>query len=285
MILVTGAGGKTGRAVVRALVARGETVRALVRQHGQAEDLRRLGAGDVATSDILSATGLVRAMEGARAVYLIAPNTHPEETRIGEVALAAARSAGVERLVYHSVLHPQTRQMPHHWQKLAVEEQLFESGLDFTVLQPAPYMQNVLAYWDTIAAEGEYVVPYGEAAALSLVDLRDVAEVAARVLTGNAHNGAIYELAGPEALSPAQIAHRLGETLDRPVRAETQPIPEWVDQARGRGLEEYAVSALSKMFDYYDRHGLRGNPRVLTWLLGRQPTTFREFADRAARTR
>lgn len=282
MILVTGAGGKTGQAIVRVLSARDERVRALVRRRELVPELHRLGAVDVVVGDLLDLAGMARAMEGVRVVYLIAPNVHPEETRIGEIAIAAAKSAGLERFVYHSVLHPQTRAMPHHWQKLAVEEQLFESGLNFTILQPAAYMQNLLPYWDTLVADGRYWVPYREDAALSLVDLDDVAEVAARVLTNSRHSGAIYELAGPEALTPADIAKVLTERLGRTAKAASLPVSEWVEQARTAGLGEYAIDALAKMFRYYDRFGLQGNPNVLESLLGRAPTTLSEFVDRVA---
>ena len=76
------------------------------------------------------------------------------------MAMEAARTAGVKRFVYHSVLHPQTEEMPHHWQKLRVEEEIFRGGLPFTILQPCAYMQNVVAYLDDIVMKGRYVVPY-----------------------------------------------------------------------------------------------------------------------------
>lgn len=282
MILVTGAGGKTGRAVVRALAARNERVRALLRRQEQASDLKSLGTVEGVVEDLLDAVGMVRAMEGVHAVYLIAPNVHPEETRIGETVIAAARTAGVKRFVYHSVLHPQTREMPHHWQKLTLEEKLFESGLEYTILQPAAYMQNVLSHWNEMVSDGVYRVPYGVDAPLSLVDLEDVAEVAAKVLTSSGHQGAIYELAGPEALSPAEIARVLSECLQRPVDAESFPVSEWVEQARADGLGDYPIEALTKMFRYYDQFGLRGNPQVLEWLLGRRPVTLGEAVERHA---
>src|SRR5690606_34210295 len=100
----------------------------------------------------------------------------------------------------------QTEEMPHHWNKLRVEAWLFESGLDYTILQPAAYMQNVLGNWRRLIEEGVYAVPYPAETRMSLVDLQDVAEVAATVLTDPGHTGAIYELAGPEALTQTQIA-------------------------------------------------------------------------------
>lgn len=284
MILVTGAGGKTGRSVVRALLARGEPVRALVRHQEQAMDLQSLGASDAVAADLLDAAAMAQAMDGVRAVYLVAPNVHPEERRIGEVAIAAAKTAGVGLLLYHSVLHPQTREMPHHWQKLAVEEMLFESGLNFTILQPAAYMQNLLSLWDTVVSEGVYCVPYGDGGALSMVDLEDVAEVAAKMLTAPGHEGAVYELAGPEPLSPAEIVGVLSESLGREIRAESLSIEAWTEQARAGGMSDYSVDALERMFRYYDQFGLQGNPRVLEWLLERSPTTLSGFVDRTLRS-
>jgi nucleoside-diphosphate-sugar epimerase len=143
-------------------------------------------------------------------------------------------------------------------------------------------MQNVLSHWNEMVSDGVYRVPYGVDAPLSLVDLEDVAEVAAKVLTSSGHQGAIYELAGPEALSPAEIARVLSECLQRPVDAESFPVSEWVEQARADGLGDYPIEALTKMFRYYDQFGLRGNPQVLEWLLGRRPVTLGEAVERHA---
>jgi NAD(P)H dehydrogenase (quinone) len=221
---------------------------------------------------------------GAWAIYHICPNMHPDEVAIGQVVIAAARAAGVERLVYHSVLHPQTEAMPHHWQKLHVEEKLFESGLPYTILQPAAYMQNVLAYWNQIVEQGVYPVPYSVEARLSLVALEDVAEAAGIVLTESRHIGATYELAGPEPLSQVEVAATLSQRLGRPVHAQTVPLDEWERKARTSGMSDYAIETLLQMFRYYDRFGLCANPNVLTWLLHRPATTFAAFIARIPNT-
>jgi uncharacterized protein YbjT (DUF2867 family) len=194
--------------------------------------------------------------------------------------LHAAQSQGVNRFVYHSVLHPQTEAMPHHWHKLRVEELLFKAGLDFTILQPAAYLQNVLASWPLIMEQGVYRVPYAVTTRLGMVDLRDVAEAAARVLTEPGHSGAVYELAGREVLSQTEVAAILTQCLERPVHAETLPRSAWTEGARKAGLGDYQVTTLLAMFDYYERYGFWGNARVLTGLLGRAPTLFAEFVAR-----
>jgi uncharacterized protein YbjT (DUF2867 family) len=280
MILITGAAGKTGRAVLRALVARGETVRALVHRSEQMPHLEALGAQEVLAGDMREQATIERAAHAVRAVYHICPNVSPDEVTIGQAAIAAARSAGVEHFVYHSVLHPQTEAMPHHWQKLRVEEKLFESSLPYTILQPSVYMQNVLAHWQQILAQGTYPVPYAIDTRLGMVDLEDVAAAAAIVLTQAGNTGATYELAGAEALTQVEVAAILSQQLGHPVRAEVISRQAWERGARASGLGDYQVQTLLKMFDYYERYGFWGNPRVLGWLLGRPPATFAAFVER-----
>jgi uncharacterized protein YbjT (DUF2867 family) len=283
MILVTGASGKTGLAVVAALVRAGAATRALVRRPSQVERMTDLGAREVVAVDLAVIPELRRAAEGIRAVYHICPNLHPDEVDIGRAVIAAAREAGAEHFVLHSVLHPQTEQMPHHWNKLRVEEALLESGLDFTVLQPAAYMQNLLSAWKLITDEGLLRNPYPVETRLSLVDLEDVAEAAALVLTQPGHRGATYELAGTPPLTQTEVAAGLSDALGRPVRAVAEPIEAWALRARTAGLGDHHRATLIQMFRYYGRHGLIGSPNTLAWLLGRSPTSLVEFARRASR--
>jgi uncharacterized protein YbjT (DUF2867 family) len=278
MILVTGASGKTGRAVVRALAERGQRVRALARR-----EISLPGAEQSVVGNLLDEKDVRRAMERVRAAYHLCPNVHPDEIVIGEVVISAAKAAGVEHFVYHSVLHPQAEAMPHHWHKLRVEELLFESGLPFTILQPTAYMQNILAGWKLIVEEGVLRNPYPVETKLSLVDLEDVAEAAATVLAEPGHAGATYELVGTPPLTQTEVAETLSEALGRPLRAESKSIEAWEARARNTGLGDYQRETLIKMFRYYERHGLTGNPNVLRWLLGREPTSLAEFARWAAR--
>lgn len=248
MIGVVGAHGKTGRAVVAALEARGAQPLSLVR--------RVTGRPREVPVDLLSPSSVRAAVEGLAAVYHLAPNVHPDEELIGRTVVDAALAAGVARLVFHSVLHPQVSAMPHHRAKLRVEELVVESGLEWTVLQPAAYVQNFAA------RDGAVTVPYDLDAPFSLVDLADVAEAAAGTLLDPGHAFATYELAGPRPVTVREVAALLGAGA---VRVDAQ---EWL---AGRGLPAYAAEALTAMFAHYDRHGLVGNPRVLAALLGRPP--------------
>ena len=284
-ILVTGAAGKTGRAVIQALASTGIPVRSLVYRDAQVSETKVVGARETIVGDMRQAAVMNRAVEGVSLVYHICPNMSPYELEIGRHLVSAAAPAGVDRIVYHSVLHPQIEAMPHHWTKLRVEEALFESEVGYTILQPAAYMQNILAGWETMKERGEYVVPYSVDTRIGMVDLEDVAEAARVVLTEPGHEWAIYELAGQEILSQVDVAQILSRELSRPIKASSIPLKEWTAQARTAGLGEYQVNLLVRMFKYYEQYGFWGNSRVLAHLLGRKPGTFADFVRRAARER
>jgi len=279
MILITGAAGKTGRAVIKALAKSGESIRALARRPEQADRLKSLGVQDVIVGDLLNPSDVERICQDIQAVYHIAPNVSPDEVTIGRIIVNAAQSANVERFVFHSVLHPQIEAMPHHWLKMRVEELLFESGLPFTIIQPTIYMQNILANWNQIE-NGIYPIPYAPETRLSMVDLDDVAQVAAKVLTEAGHQNAVYELVGVAAVSQTEVAKILSEQLHRPVTVKQIPLEEWERNARTSGIGEYQVTTLLKMFRYYERFGFAGSPNVLTYLLQRKPTLLEDFVKR-----
>ncbi len=280
MILVTGAAGKTGRAVIQALISKGQEVRALVYRQLQKSRLQELGVDDFVIGDMRSRATMDEAVRGVRAIYHIPPNMQPDEVQIGRTVIESAESAGVERFIYHSVLHPQIETMPHHWHKLRVEEMLCESAFAWTILQPAAYMQNISNQLVQIAKRAVYGLPYALEKRLSMVDLRDVAEAAAIVATESGHEYAIYELCGPDLLSGSEIAAVLSEKLGREIRGTRVPIDRWEASARAGGLSTYAIETLLKMFEYYEKHPFRGNAKVLSWLLGRRPTAFGEFLAR-----
>jgi uncharacterized protein YbjT (DUF2867 family) len=287
MILLTGAGGKTGKMLIKAL-ANVESVCAFVHREEHVSVAKSLGAEKVLVGDMRDEIAIHSAMQGARAVYHICPNMNPEEAVIGKLVIATARESRIEHFVYHSVLHPQTEKMNHHWQKLRVEEILFESGLPFTILQPAPYMQNLLAGWQSIIENGVLRVPYSITSKFSFVDLEDVTEAAKIMLTEPDHLNTTYELAGTPPLSHVEVAEIFGRVLNREIRAEREELRDWRRRTSTASTinihsaprDEYATENLIRMFEYYDRWGLVGNPNVLRWVLKREPTSLESFVER-----
>ena len=277
MILVTGAGGKTGRALIKGL-SNVESVCAFVHLEKHVSVAKSLGAQKVIVGDMRDQAAIRSGMQGVKAVYHICPNMSPDEVGIGKLVIEIARESGVNHFVYHSVLHPHTERMNHHWQKLRVEEMIFESGLPFTILQPAPYMQNLLASRKSILEEGVLRVPYSVHSKFSFVDLENAAEAGKIVLTEPGHENAIYELAGTTPISHLEVAEVFERVLKREVRAVKEEIGEW--KLHVQGMTEYAMENLVRMFAYYDRWGLAGNPNVLRWILKREPTSLEIFIER-----
>ncbi|MBL8363311.1 MAG: NmrA family NAD(P)-binding protein [Rubrivivax sp.] len=280
MILVTGAAGPTGLAVLRALARRGAAARALVRGMASARRVREAGAVEVAVGD-LGRDGDVRAaMAGVRRVYHIGPAMSDDEIGIGGRLVAAALAAGVEQFAFHSVVHAQCDALPHHRDKRRVEEMLVESALPYTLMKPTMYMQNLEREWDTVVRDGVYRLPYSEHARMGLVDLEDVAEAAATMLTQDGWVGGEFELASGDVLSRVQMAEAIGDVLGRPVRAERGSLEAWRPVA-ARTRTPFQVDRVATMYAHYDRHGLGGgNARVLAMILRRPPTAFRDYVAR-----
>ena len=141
-------------------------------------------------------------------------------------------------------------------------------------------MQNILAHWESIRNQGVYPIPYPAETQLSFVDLLDVAQAAAIVMTESGHRDATYELVGMHGISQSEVAGILSQDLNRSVTIKVIPLSEWEEQARARGLGDYQLEALTGMFRYYAQYGLSGNPRVLNWLLQRPPSTLEIFLER-----
>lgn len=282
MILITGAGGKTGRALIKAL-SKIESVCAFIHRKEHVSIVKSLGAEKLIVGDMHDQSAIHSAMQGMRAVYHICPNMNPDEVVISKMVIDEAQKAGVEHFIYHSVLHPQTEKMNHHWQKIRVEEMIFESGLPFALLQPAPYMQNLLVNWKSIVEDGALRVPYSIDSKFSFVDIEDVAEAAKIVLTEPNHIHVTYELVGTLPVSHVTVAEIFSRVSNRDVRAEKEDIKGW--RLRAGGMSEYAVENLVKMFEYYDKWGLVGNPNVLRWLLKREPAALEAFFERIVKER
>ncbi|MBB4662867.1 NmrA family NAD(P)-binding protein [Conexibacter arvalis] len=277
-IAVVGAGGATGAAVVRALARRGDVaVRGVVRRAEAEQAAREAGAATVARADLADADALEAALDGADAVYVVPPVFHPQEDALVAGAVAAARRAGVGRFVAHSVLHPFTPAMRHHGRKARWELAVREAPLRWTILQPAMYAQTVLRSFRRSPSADAFLAPYSLDARFDVVDLDDVAEVAARVLVEPGHDAATYELAGPQRHALRELVDAIGRALGRPLGARVAapgevPVP--------AGFSRSQTADLHAMYAHYDAHGLTGNANVLRWLLGREPTSFEEVARR-----
>lgn len=278
-ILVTAANGNQGRLLVPKLLARGQPVRACVRSEPSAQALRRAGVRDVVVGDVSDPAVLARAVKGVCKVYHVGPTCHPKERDMGMAIVDAARAEGVEHFVFSSVLHAITADIVQHEIKRDVEEHLLSSGLCYTILQPSNYMLPLKL--KPAFEEGVFKLSWSLERRQSMVDLDDVTDVAANVLGDSEHHAyATYELVGPGRYD----AHELGRIISsvmgreigvRQIDADTY-LKAWFGDADPSQFP-HEVRVLRSITKRYSNYDFLGNPNVLTWLLGRPPTTFEQF--------
>jgi len=216
-------------------------------------------------------------------VFHINPAFKPHEADLGIAMVEAAKEAGVKKFVFSSVIHPSISKMVNHAAKRPVEEALYESGMDFTILQPAMFMQNLGGGWEAVLKTGQFALPYSMSAKVCFVDYRDVAEAAALAFTGEALAYGTFELCAPGMVSRIEIAALMGEALGRTIEAAAVPFDDWAQAAH---LPAGPVRDGLKIMDAdYDKYGFPGgNALVLRAILGREPRTLRAYFERCELT-
>ena len=271
-VLVTGATGNTGRPIVEELLARGASVRAMVRSSG------RVLPGDPETvvADFDDVASLRAALDGVRRAYLVTPSSERAE-RQQVTFVDAAREAGVERVVVLSQLAARAdspvRFLRYH---AAVEQHVRDSGLDFTFLRPNLYYQGLFAVARLVATDGVLPAPIGDAR-ISAVDVRDIAAVAAAALTEEGHSRATYTVTGPEAVTHAAMAAALTDTTGRAVRFVDVSPDEFGAGLQGV-LPPWQVDGLLEDYAHYARGEAGEVTTVVPDVTGRPAIPFTRFA-------
>ncbi|MBY5771762.1 NAD(P)H-binding protein [Rhizobium leguminosarum bv. viciae] len=284
-ILVTGATGNVGRQVVEHLVKRGADVRALVRDPSKAE----FPAGvSVAQGDFLDVDSLRNAMSGVSTLFLLNAVV-PDEFTQALIALNVARSAGIERIVYLSVIHADVYvNVPHFAGKFGVERMIEQMGFKATILRPAYFIQNDLMVKDVITGYGAYPMPIG-AKGLAMIDVRDIAEIAALELLRREQSAEPLaldriNLVGPETLTGAGIAAIWSDVLARPI-AYGGDNTEGFEQNLRQFMPAWAAYDMRLMGERFLTDGMlpeTGDLERLTKLLGRPMRSYRTFATETA---
>lgn len=245
-ILIIGGNGTVGRHVVAELVGRGAPARALVRSRARATAVEGTGL-PMEVGDLEDPASLDAALDGVERIFL-SSSPSPRVAELHGNLVDAARRAGVRHVVRVSALGASpgspSELLRGHGE---AEAHLEASGLGFTHLRPAWFMQNLLGYAPWIAAHGELAVPSGQGT-LAMIDVRDVARVAAEALVGSGHQGRAYRLTGPEALSFDRVAEVLSEVLGRPIRHRDPPPEEARRQMLADGTPEWLVDGLLGLF-------------------------------------
>ncbi|MFI7134477.1 SDR family oxidoreductase [Nonomuraea sp. NPDC050153] len=277
-VLITGATGTVSTALIDALEAAEVDLRALVRDESGAAGLFERGA-EVFVGDLDDARSLPPAFEGVQDVWLLTPNG-PRAPEHSMNAVWAARQAGVERVVRLSVVGA-AHDAPNRSGRLHAlsDRELERQGMRWTILRPHWFMQNLLNEAGDIAATGTFSLNLASAR-IGMIDVRDIAECAARVLLDDPerHHGETYTLTGPRSLTFDEVAGQLGLALGRPVTY----LPIGDDAKRktllGYGVPKWIVDMLEEYAQAYACGWGDFTTDTVVDLLGRPPRDIAEFA-------
>lgn len=274
MILVTGASGSVGRAVLAEVSRSGQKHRAMYRSKEEAA--KAPAETETVIADFSDRASMASALRGVESVYLVC-SPIPDLVKLEGNAIEASEAAGVRRIVLNSALGAGDygKSFPSWHRK--VEDKLRASKLAYCILRPNSFMQNVLAYYaPSIRAQGAFYGAMGNHR-ISYLDVRDIAVVATKALQGGEHEGKTYELNGPEALTCAEVAERISRHAG--IAAKYVDIPEEAQRKAmlDQGMPEWQVIALLELQQYYTGGKGDGVDGVLEGLLGRRPVTMDQF--------
>ena len=279
--LILGGTGTVGSAVVRTLVDRGEDVRVVTRSPEKVEDLP--GRPEAVEADMTDPLSFEGKFEGSDALFLLNP-VAPSELQEGLFALEEARRAGMDHVVYLSVQNvDRGHNLPHFASKIAVEDALKKSGIDYTILRPSNFFQNDDWFREPLLEHGVYPQPLGDVG-VSRVDVRDIAAAAANAFADPAHRNSTYALVGPDALTGEDCARIWGEALDREIAYGGDDLEAWEEQAR-QGMPAWMTYDFRLMYDMFQDEGLVATEEQLEQtrtILAAEPRSFLDFAAERA---
>jgi uncharacterized protein YbjT (DUF2867 family) len=273
-VLVTGATGTIGRDVARLLAEKGVVVHAGVRDEAKAR--KQLGA-DVAFApfDFENEKTFSGALESVEKVFLLPPLL-PNQLEVTNAFVDAAKRAGVRHIVKLSAIgiDDETRPTAVKWHR-ANEQRIRESGLEFTFLRPNSFMQNFFTYFPP--HNGAFYLPWGNGTA-SFVDTRDIARVAAKVLTNDGHEGKIYTLTGPATLGIAEVARILSEVTGHKFKYVDVSEAVARDGMLQAGVPTWQVELVMELHAVNKQNRWSAVTSDIEKVTGAPPTDFGQFA-------
>ncbi|KLD72182.1 NmrA/HSCARG family protein [Xanthomonas pisi] len=283
-ILVTGATGTVGSLITQRLADAGAEVKALVRQPGK----RAFPAGVTeVVGDLTDVSSLRAALASVRTLFLLNAVT-PDEVTQALIALNLAQEAGIERIVYLSVIHADKfSNVPHFTGKHTVERMLETRNIPATILRPAYFMQNEAMVQTTIQDHGVYPMPIG-ARGIAMIDARDIADIAVTELLRRdrapaALERVTLELVGPQALTGAAVAKVWSAALGREIAYAGDDLAAFEAQlaAYGPSWLAYDMRLMMAGIQTYGMHAAEGTVETLQALLGRPLRTYDAFVREA----
>jgi uncharacterized protein YbjT (DUF2867 family) len=276
-ILVTGATGNVASAVLDNLGTTDGNLRALAHDDSKAQSIKDRGV-EAVVGDFLEPETLVPTLQGVSTVLLITP-IHPEQVTQASNVINAAKESGNDPRIVRLSVHQASHEAPprNSRQHAQIEDELRSSGLPYTLLQPTTFMQNTLATARTVASEGRIYQPFKDGK-LGMIDARDIGEVAAKVLTEEGHEGKVYTLTGPAAISFYEVAEALSEVLGKEVRYVKISLEDAKRAMLNMGLSEWRADVLIEYAKAHSEGYSNFTTEDVEQLTGHRATSYKEFA-------
>lgn len=276
-ILITGATGNIGTELTKLLSARKVPFRAMVRSIKEADTLAALEGAELIAGDFNDQETIAGALKDAERAFLLTNSSEQAETQQAAF-VDAARRAGVKHIVklsqWAADAKSPVRFLRYH---AAVEQKIKDSGIAYTFLRPNLFMQGLLGFRESIAEQGKFFAAIGDAK-ISAVDVRDIAAVAAAVLTGDGHEGRTYNLTGSEALTHQEMAEKLSGALSRRIQF-VEVSPEAMREAlAAAGFPDWQADGLIEDYAHYSRGEASEVATGVLDATGKPPRLFDDFA-------
>ncbi len=274
-ILVAGATGNTGSALVEQLANTGRDFRVMVHSK-EKEILAKKGKAQVVIGDFDDAASLERALEGIERAYLVSPAS-PDMARREKAFVDAAKKMGMKHIVKLAALGAAADSPVGLLRQHAkIEEYIKQSGIDSTFLHAHFFMENLLGNVASVRNEGAIYSPLGDAR-LSPISVLDIAAVALKVLTAEGHAGKTYTLTGPESVAYGRIADTLGGVIGKKVNYVQVPYDAARDGMLKSGMPEWFADDLLRLMKTWGEGKGDIVSRDVENVTGRKPISLKEF--------
>lgn len=280
MILVTGATGTNGSEIVKRLAAQNVPVRAMVRDRNRANAIA-LPNVEVVEGDFDRPETLLSALSGVDRAFLVTNSSeHAEAQQLAFVD--AAKQSGVAHIIklsqFAADADSPVRFLRYH---AAVEAAIQSSGIAYTFLRPNLFMQGLLNFKSTIVTQNAFYTAIGDAK-VSLIDVRDIADAAIAALTKTGHEGKIYDLTGPQALTHTEAAHYLSNAIGRNITFVDIPPEMMLETLLSVHFPTWQAEGLIEDYAHYRRGEASVVASGVQDATGKAPRSFETFAHNYA---
>lgn len=276
--LIIGATGKVGGELTKELTEQGHQVRVLVRTQEKAQKFQGMQNVETVVGNLETKDSLINAMKDIDKLFLLVPS-QPNHLQLNQNALEAAKQVGIKQIVRLSILGAQEESSNSiiNWHKKS-DEQLKNSGIPYTILQPNMFMQNMIMQREAIQQQNAFYGNAGEGKS-AFIHVSDIASVAAKVLTEQGHESKTYQLTGPEAVSNQEIANLFSRQFNRQVNFVNLTNQEYNDSMQQAGIPEWFAVDMTSFGQMVSEGRFSQTTNQVEEITGRSPKLFKEYIE------